>query len=128
MFGSRVVVVSAVAAVLSTACVSTHGQFTSRADTRLVLAGEPMFAVMPDGSVEVVRESATPSLALDRVTKRQPLLNGTVRRAASGRGVTIYVFDGGVAEDHPELAGRVRLGFDAFPSKPRICNAHGTAV
>jgi subtilisin family serine protease len=42
--------------------------------------------------------------------------------------VTVYVFDGGVLETHPELAGRVRRGFDAFPDEERVCNAHGTAV
>lgn len=127
MIRSRLLV-SAAVAVTSTACVSAHGSSAPYTGTRLVLAGEPMFAMMPDGTVEVVREAATPSLALDRITKRQPLLNGTVRRASTGRGVTIYVFDGGIADDHPELAGRVRIGFDAFPSRPRVCNAHGTAV
>jgi subtilisin family serine protease len=51
-----------------------------------------------------------------------------MRRTGTGRGVAIYVFDGGVSDQHAELAGRVRIGFDAFPSTPRICNAHGTAV
>jgi subtilisin family serine protease len=109
----------------------TMGSMAARAEStasRPVLAGEPMFDVLPDGTYGVVRESRTASLALDRITRRQPSLNGTVRRAGTGRGVTIYVFDGGVAEDHPELAGRVRIGYDAFPSRPRVCNAHGTAV
>ena len=51
-----------------------------------------------------------------------------MRRMGTGRGVAIYVFDGGVSDQHAELNGRVRVGFDAFPSTPRICNAHGTAV
>src|SRR5205085_891683 len=38
------------------------------------------------------------------------------------------VFDGGVMSSHPELEGRYRRGFDAFPNEDRICNAHGTAV
>jgi subtilisin family serine protease len=42
--------------------------------------------------------------------------------------VSVYVFDGGVSMDHPELVGRVRRGFTAFPDDPAICNAHGTAV
>ena len=49
-------------------------------------------------------------------------------RHPTGAGVTVYVFDGGIATDHPELAGRVRAGFDAFPNGPRVCNTHGTAV
>jgi subtilisin family serine protease len=70
----------------------------------------------------------TRSSALDRITKREPRLDSTMRRTGTGHGVAIYVFDGGVSDQHAELAGRVRVGFDAFPSNPRICNAHGTAV
>jgi subtilisin family serine protease len=70
----------------------------------------------------------TRSAALDRITKREPRLDSTMRRLGTGRGVAIYVFDGGVSDTHAELAGRVRVGFDAFPSSPRVCNAHGTAV
>ena len=72
--------------------------------------------------------SRTTSLALDRIDQRQLPLDATYRRSGSGRGVTVYVFDGGVSTTHPELAGRVRTGFTAFPSDPKICNAHGTAV
>jgi subtilisin family serine protease len=72
--------------------------------------------------------STTTSLALDRIDQRQLPLDGTYRRTGSGRGVTVYVFDGGVSPTHPELAGRVRIGYTAFPTDPKICNAHGTAV
>jgi len=86
-------------------------------------------ALIPSGTPEVgVARGHTPSAALDRITKREPLLDGTVQRAATGRGVTIYVFDGGIQMEHPELRGRVRRGFDAFPGGPRVCNSHGTAV
>jgi subtilisin family serine protease len=68
------------------------------------------------------------SLALDRIDQRRPPLDRTYRHAGTGRGVTVYVFDGGVAADHPQLAGRVRAGFSGFPDDPNICNAHGTAV
>jgi subtilisin family serine protease len=70
----------------------------------------------------------TVSAALDRIGKRAPRLDGMLQRSGTGRGVAIYVFDGGVSERHQELAGRVRIGFDAFPSSPRVCNPHGTAV
>ena len=68
------------------------------------------------------------SSALDRIDQRSPRLDGVYRRIGTGRGVTVYVFDGGVSTTHPELAGRVRLGYSAFPRDPKICNAHGTAV
>lgn len=41
--------------------------------------------------------------------------------------VVVYVFDGGILATHPELAGRVRAGFN-FYNEPKPCNAHGTAV
>lgn len=73
-------------------------------------------------------ESPTFSLALDRIDQRRLPLDSTYRHYGSGAGVTVYVFDGGVFASHPELAGRVRRGYDAFPDGPAVCNAHGTAV
>ena len=73
-------------------------------------------------------ESRTLSFALDRIDQRDLPLDQTYRHPATGKGVTVYVFDGGVSQAHPELAGRVRLGYSAFPDDPKICNAHGTAV
>jgi subtilisin family serine protease len=96
------------------------GNAASHAEARLVLSG----SATSDGAAG----SHTPSGALDRMTKREPRLDGTVRRAGTGRGVTIYVFDGGISAEHVEFGTRLRIGFDAFPSKPRICNDHGTAV
>ena len=73
-------------------------------------------------------ESQTVSLALDRIDQHGLPLDQTYKHFGSGRGVTIYVFDGGILDTHPELAGRVRMGYDAFPEEEHICNAHGTAV
>jgi aqualysin 1 len=73
-------------------------------------------------------ENETVSLALDRIDQRDLPLDNTYRRTGTGRGVVVYVFDGGVLHTHPELAGRVRKGYDGFPDDPRVCNAHGTAV
>lgn len=73
-------------------------------------------------------ETQTVSLALDRIDQRELPLDNTYRRSGSGKGVVVYVFDGGIMANHPELAGRVRKGYDAFPSDPAVCNAHGTAV
>lgn len=76
----------------------------------------------------VTYESRTISFALDRIDQRGLPLDQTYRHPATGKGVTVYVFDGGVSPAHPELSGRVRLGYTAFPDDPKICNAHGTAV
>lgn len=73
-------------------------------------------------------EEPTVSFALDRIDQRRLPLDQTYRHYGSGAGVTVYVFDGGVVGTHPELAGRVRRGFDAFPDGSPVCNAHGTAV
>jgi subtilisin family serine protease len=73
-------------------------------------------------------EEQTLSLALDRIDQHELPLDRTYRHFGTGRGVVVYVFDGGVLDTHPELAGRVRRGFDAFPGEERLCNAHGTAV
>lgn len=75
-----------------------------------------------------IYESRTISFALDRIDQRDLPLDQTYRHPATGKGVTVYVFDGGISTTHPELAGRVRLGYTAFPDDPKICNAHGTAV
>jgi subtilisin family serine protease len=75
-----------------------------------------------------VYSSETVSFALDRIDQRDLPLDRTYRHPATGKGVTVYVFDGGISETHPELVGRVRFGFNAFPDDQRICNPHGTAV
>jgi subtilisin family serine protease len=93
-------------------------------------AGDGMFSLAANlrrGSSALIATKTT-SVALDRIDQRQLPLDATYRRSGSGRGVTVYVFDGGVSPTHPELAGRVRTGYTAFPSDPKICNAHGTAV
>ena len=76
----------------------------------------------------VYTEAQTLSVALDRIDQRELPLDQTYRHFGSGRGVTIYVFDGGILATHPELTGRVRVGYNAFPDEEHICNAHGTAV
>ncbi len=73
-------------------------------------------------------EASTVSFALDRIDQRTLPLDRTYKHFGSGHGVTVYVFDGGVLETHPDLTGRVRRGYDAFPNEEHLCNAHGTAV
>src|SRR5687767_5820684 len=93
----------------------------------LSIAGSSIARVTGAASTAMV-ETQTVSLALDRIDQRQLPLDRTYRRRGTGRGVTVYVFDGGILPTHPELIGRVRKGYDAFETDPEVCNAHGTAV
>lgn len=76
----------------------------------------------------MIYTSRTISFALDRIDQRGLPLDQTYSHSETGKGVTVYVFDGGVSPNHPELEGRVRVGYSGFPDDPKICNAHGTAV
>ncbi|MBX4195541.1 S8 family serine peptidase [Candidatus Parcubacteria bacterium] len=44
------------------------------------------------------------------------------------RPVSVYVFDSGISATHPELRGRVHMGFIGYPEDTVSCNGHGTAV
>jgi subtilisin family serine protease len=79
-------------------------------------------------STTTVYEATTVSFALDRIDQRTLPLDRTYRHGATGKGVTVYVFDGGISATHPDLRGRVRAGYTGFPNDAPICNPHGTAV
>jgi subtilisin family serine protease len=87
----------------------------------------PEPSVVP-ASAYFTHDTAARSTALDRIDQRALPLDGRYIHTGSGRGVTVYVFDGGILPTHPELLGRVRIGFTPFPTDPKICNSHGTAV
>src|SRR6478735_1275429 len=113
----------AIAAILLGGCApATRGVGTH---TSVVSSAGNTVASVPTAFVE----SQTVSFALDRIDQRSLPLDRTYRHYGTGAGVTVYVFDGGILDTHPELAGRVRRGYDAFPSEGgSLCNAHGTAV
>lgn len=73
-------------------------------------------------------QSPTPSWGLDQI-------DGVTDSAfsypdQSGAGVIAYVFDTGVAADHPDLVGRVTQGFDVVTNNQANtdCHFHGTHV
>ncbi|MBX4199861.1 S8 family peptidase [Candidatus Parcubacteria bacterium] len=89
---------------------------------------EPFVEISGGAETRTVYELRTISFALDRIDQRGLPLDHTYRHAGTGYGVTVYVFDGGVQMAHPELSGRVRIGYTPFPNDPKLCNGHGTAV
>jgi subtilisin family serine protease len=119
----RRAVVAAVLALLAGGC-SLGGRSLGGDAPSVSAAGRSYARTVPTTLVE----EQTLSLALDRIDQHELPLDRTYRHFGTGRGIVVYVFDGGVLETHPELAGRVRRGFDAFPGEERLCNAHGTAV
>jgi subtilisin family serine protease len=100
------------------------------ASTTPSLAGSSSFYSLASSRARVstVYTSRTISFALDRIDQRGLPLDQIYSHAATGKGVTVYVFDGGVSPTHPQLEGRVRTGFTGFPDDQKICNPHGTAV
>ncbi len=64
---------------------------------------------------------------LDRIDGTR---DGKYEYLGDGKSVRIYVVDTGVDAGHPELAGRVLPGFDAFNQNlsQSDCNGHGTHV
>jgi len=118
----------ALSAVMVSLLGCTQATRTGMESTRPSFAGAGAFLANLGGTARAMFESQTVSLALDRIDQRELPLNKTYRHSGTGRGVTVYVFDGGVLANHPELTGRVRKGYDAFPNDPAVCNAHGTAV
>jgi aqualysin 1 len=114
---SRRAMLAVGAALLAGGCTSIAPAWSSAAEVSLT------------GTVATAyTETRTISLALDRIDQHALPLDHTYRHFGSGKGITVYVFDGGILESHPELVGRVRRGFDAFPGEERMCNSHGTAV
>jgi subtilisin family serine protease len=112
----------AIAAIVVGGCApATRNMGTT---TSVVASAGSTVASLPTAFVE----SQTVSFALDRIDQRSLPLDQTYRHFGTGSGVTVYVFDGGILDTHPELAGRVRRGYDAFPGEEHVCNAHGTAV
>jgi subtilisin family serine protease len=122
-----VATIGAVAVLLGCARGSQTGLVSIPA-VRFIDEASSLYSLASSSAPSSVHEALTMSLALDRIDQRRPPLDRTYRHTGSGRGVTVYVFDGGVSAEHPQLAGRVRAGFSGFPDDPKICNAHGTAV
>jgi hypothetical protein len=67
---------------------------------------------------------------LDRIDQRASALDGRYAYDATGKGVTAYVIDSGMAFGHLDYRGRARRGVDLVPGDRNgvDCNGHGTHV
>ena len=94
------------------------------------LAESPLVAFIEADSIVSIgaSQTPTPSWGLDRIDG--VFDNSFSYPNKSGEGVKVYVFDTGVAGDHPDLVGRVSQGFDVIGSNQANtdCHYHGTHV
>ncbi|MGH3350321.1 MAG: S8 family peptidase [Nocardioides sp.] len=75
-------------------------------------------------------DQADPTWGLDRIDQAALPLDKNYHYEQTGKGVTAYIIDTGVATDHSEFTGRIGEGFDAVDgdTDPADGNGHGTHV
>ena len=105
-------------ACICAGCAHIADSATQRLAPPVVDAGS-LYSLASSSVRSTIYEAPTVSFALDRIDQRSLPLDRTYRHGATGKGVTVYVFDGGVSTTHPELAGRVRVGYSGFPTIQR---------
>ncbi len=84
--------------------------------------------VEPDRIVHQMGTETGMGWALDRIDEHYYPLDGQYAYAATGKGVNIYIVDGGIRYTHTEFGGRARFAFDALGGNGSDCSGHGTAV
>lgn len=87
---------------------------------------EPVRPVHAD-AVQVLDPAGEP-WGLDRIDRRELLLDKRYRYDFNGSGIRAYVIDTGLEDSHPEFGGRAMRMFDAFGGDGRDENGHGTHV
>ncbi|KAL9550941.1 hypothetical protein MBANPS3_004488 [Mucor bainieri] len=81
-------------------------------------------------SLQEFIQTNPPSWGLDRIDQRQGT-DGQYKFATNqGQGVTIYLMDSGIRQDHTDIAGRVKIGKTVVGdvNDPSDANGHGTFV
>ncbi|CEP17068.1 hypothetical protein [Parasitella parasitica] len=81
-------------------------------------------------SLQEFIQTNPPSWGLDRIDQRQGTDGRYSFATDQGQGVTIYLMDSGIRQDHKDIAGRVRIGKTVAgdPNDPSDPNGHGTFV
>ena len=86
-------------------------------------------AVEADGWMQRMDAQGWPTWGLDRIDQPSRNLDNTYAYSTRGRGVSVYVVDGGVYARHREFGDRVAKGFDVTGNgAQRDCDGHGTHV
>jgi subtilisin family serine protease len=71
-----------------------------------------------------------PLWGLDRIDQRSKSLDDKYATDYSGKGVTVYLIDSGVNENHREIRGRIASGHSVVVGEPSTtdCTGHGTGI
>ncbi|EPB86551.1 hypothetical protein HMPREF1544_06625 [Mucor circinelloides 1006PhL] len=81
-------------------------------------------------SLQEFIQTNPPSWGLDRIDQRQGTDGRYSFATGQGKGVTIYLMDSGIRQDHTDIAGRVKIGKTVVGdvNDPSDANGHGTFV
>lgn len=81
-------------------------------------------------SLQEFIQTNPPSWGLDRIDQRQGTDGRYSFATNQGQGVTIYLMDSGIRQDHTDIAGRVTIGKTVVgdSNDPSDSNGHGTFV
>jgi subtilisin family serine protease len=98
--------------------------------TAAALASDPRVeAVEADGMMQRNAAQGWPTWGLDRIDQPRPALDQTYAFHNQGKGVAVYVVDGGVYGAHRDFGDRVVGGFDVTGlGARRDCDGHGSHV